>query len=253
MKRRIRTGIIILCVLTTLCSFGRILAELIPEWGAEKAVSELRKQTVLQNVSENENEKETEPELTLSMEELKAVNPDIAGWIYIPGTVVDYPVLKGADTEYYLTHAYDGSYSRTGSVFTLPGTSEELADRHMFLFAHRTSSGRMFSDLKNYEDEAYAAAHPVYLYTKAMIRKYEAAAYYECSTTHLTFQEGSEPEAYAAMIRESADWYSPELTAGTDELKILTLATCPKEDSKHKRVIVQCILTEEEQINEKSQ
>ena len=40
---------------------------------------------------------------------LKAKNPDVVGWIYVPGTVVNYPILhREADNEYYLRRDIDG-------------------------------------------------------------------------------------------------------------------------------------------------
>ena len=40
---------------------------------------------------------------------LKEMNPDIVGWLQIPGTIVNYPVFKSSDNDYYLHHAPDRS------------------------------------------------------------------------------------------------------------------------------------------------
>ena len=45
---------------------------------------------------------------------LKEHNPDIVGWIRIPGTPVDYPVMW---TEKYLRTDFDGNYSLSGFLF----------------------------------------------------------------------------------------------------------------------------------------
>ena len=38
----------------------------------------------------------------IDFEALKSINPDIVGWIQIPGTVIDYPVCwRANDNEYY--------------------------------------------------------------------------------------------------------------------------------------------------------
>ena len=42
---------------------------------------------------------------------LKAKNPDVVGWIYVPGTVVNYPILhREADNEYYNQGIVDVSH-----------------------------------------------------------------------------------------------------------------------------------------------
>ena len=41
-----------------------------------------------------------------------AKNSDLVGWISIPGTRIDYPVMQTKDNpNFYLKHAFDKSYS----------------------------------------------------------------------------------------------------------------------------------------------
>lgn len=51
------------------------------------------------------------------------------GWIYIPDTNINYPVMQSEDNEYYLRRAYDGSYLYSGSVFLDPAVQSGLFGR----------------------------------------------------------------------------------------------------------------------------
>ena len=45
---------------------------------------------------------------------LQAVNPDVIGWIDIPGLSISYPVVQGTDNAYYLHHLFTGEYNSSG-------------------------------------------------------------------------------------------------------------------------------------------
>ena len=49
---------------------------------------------------------ENKTERMLKLEELKKENTDIIGWLEIPNTKIDFPVLQGTDNEYYMKHTY---------------------------------------------------------------------------------------------------------------------------------------------------
>ena len=41
---------------------------------------------------------------TIDFDALRAVNEDIIGWIYMPNTRIDYPLVIGEDNDYYISH-----------------------------------------------------------------------------------------------------------------------------------------------------
>lgn len=47
--------------------------------------------------------------LAVNLEALQAVNPDVMGWIEIPGTELSYPIVQGEDNRCYLDHNWKGS------------------------------------------------------------------------------------------------------------------------------------------------
>ncbi len=111
---------------------------------------------------------------------LQSINPDVIGWIEIPGTVLSYPLLQGEDNQYYLTHTWKGEYNAGGAIYMDYRNDPGLGDFNTILYGHRMGNGTMFNSLHEYDDPAYWEAHPaVYLVTDAGVRRYEIFAAYE--------------------------------------------------------------------------
>lgn len=51
-------------------------------------------------------------EILPSFKKLLEINPDTVGYLKIDGTAIDYPVVKGKDNDYYLTHDFYGERAR---------------------------------------------------------------------------------------------------------------------------------------------
>ena len=84
------------------------------------------------------------------------------GWISIPGTSIDYPVLYlEGDNEYYLTHNYMEQYDSYGSIY-LDG-NQYIGAKNMTIYGHNINAyyESMFKPLVNYEDQAFFDEHPV--------------------------------------------------------------------------------------------
>jgi len=108
---------------------------------------------------------------------LKEKNPDCVGWISISSTGIDFPVMQSTDVpDFYLKHDFDGNYTAYGLPFLDErcnlGTSDQL-----IIYGHHMNDGSMFSELLNYADEDYCAAHPeIILETEQGVKCYLVAA-----------------------------------------------------------------------------
>lgn len=93
------------------------------------------------------------------IEEMLGINPDFKGWIYIPDSPVNYPVVQGDDNEYYLKHSFNKEYSKFGSIFLMEGV--EYGSSNLVLHGHNMGRNReeMFSSLLKYQDQEYAQNH----------------------------------------------------------------------------------------------
>lgn len=100
---------------------------------------------------------------------LRAINPDIVGWLYMPGTPINYPVMHGTDNDYYLHHDFYGSegvVANYGSIYLAAENAGDFSDTNNILFGHHLNNGTMFSAISNMGDpEAFNATRTSYLLT----------------------------------------------------------------------------------------
>ena len=110
-------------------------------------------ETAEESVDEETTEEETE--LSRLFIQLKDINPDIGAWITMPGTAIDYPVVRGQNNiEYVSTDVY-GNFAIVGSIFLDSRNEKDYSDRYNLLYGHNMSEHRMFSDVNLYKEEEF--------------------------------------------------------------------------------------------------
>ena len=103
---------------------------------------------------------------TVDFEALRETSPDIIGWLALPDTAINYPVTQTDDNEYYLHHLYDGTYNKTGCLFTDYENQEDFSDRNTIIYGHNMRDGSMFAALNEYDEQSYFDTHKqMYLVT----------------------------------------------------------------------------------------
>ena len=81
----------------------------------------------------------------LDIAALRLVNPDVLGWIYMPGTVVSYPLMQTRERDEYLNKAWDGSANNSGSIFLEKSNHRDFSDFNTIIYGHHMQNGTMFS------------------------------------------------------------------------------------------------------------
>ena len=108
-------------------------------------------------------------DFTVDWDALKAINPDTVGWIYIPGTVVNYPIVQGADDAKYLTHDFKGSegwIATFGAIFLSADNSSDFSDPNNIVYGHHLNDGSMFACVADFGDAAQFESHrAIYILT----------------------------------------------------------------------------------------
>ncbi|RKJ38135.1 class B sortase [Acutalibacter sp. 1XD8-33] len=178
----------------------------------------------------------------MDLSPLQEVNPDVVGWIAIPG-ILSYPLLQGGDNARYLTHAWNGKENAAEAVFLDCRTDAFLGDFNILIYGDRMRNGAMFGSLKHYKDIDFWRENPsVYLANEDSTRRYNIYAAYETGLTAATYQrEFSSPEEKQEFIRYGLERSVIDTgVTPTAEDTIITLSTCSGGD-RNTRWIVQAV------------
>ena len=171
---------------------------------------------------------------------LREVNPDVIGWISIPGTKINYPISQGEDNSYYLTHTWEGEPNYCGAIFLEHTNSTDFTDFNTIVYGHNMRNGSMFAGLHYYKSLAHWETHPyVYLVTDEGVLRYEIFSSYNAEvdspTYGLGFRQPETREAYIQMAIDKSEIDTGCVPAHTD--RILTLSTCTGLGYKERRVV----------------
>ncbi len=194
--------------------------------------------SVPEEASEPVEELPTEPEEPL-LEKYAALyeeNHDLIGWLSIEGMVIDYPVMKCEDDEYYLHHDFYGNDSKYGCLYVRGVADVDTPGTNFIIYGHNMKDGSMFGDLDLYRRENFYREHPTIsfdmLYEE---RTYEIIAVFRSQVYHsgedafryYQFYEAQTQEEFAYFyenIKELA-LYDTGVTAEFGDT-FLTLSTC---------------------------
>lgn len=179
---------------------------------------------------------ETEPETEayispIDFEALSEVNPDVIGWIRIPDTNVDYPIVQTDDNDKYLHTSFEGEESIAGTVYLDFESDSDMMGFNNILYGHNMKNGSMFKDIVKYKDQSYFDEHKYFeIYTpERTIRLKAISCYYAKAEPIVRKTRFKTRESYEAFIKEMIKpcaWYEmPEFPIDS----LYTLVTCSYE------------------------
>ncbi len=175
-------------------------------------------------------------------------NPDTAGWLYIDGTSISYPVMYTPyNVEYYLRRGFDEKRSENGVPFIGEGYSEN--GRHTIIYGHNMKDGSMFAPLLSYADAEFWLDHAYIgydtLYEQGeyeVLGAFYSKAYYQTDTNvfrYYQYTDLSDEATFYEYLNNvyAASLYDTGVTATYGDT-ILTLSTCSYHDKNGRFVVV---------------
>lgn len=176
-------------------------------------------------------EEEEEGFHIINWEELLNRNSDVIGWIQIPGTNIDYPVLKGETNKTYIRHDIDGKYLIAGCIFVDAGQTAPFVEPNTIIYGHNMKNDSMFSDLLEYtKDPEFVKTHPyVYMYLPD-----GTVSEYQIVSAHDVDARG---DVYTINLPNLDDYYQTIMEGNVldvpfeqNQSPIITLSTCKTYD-----------------------
>ena len=177
---------------------------------------------------------------SMDLAALREVNPDVVGWILIPDTSINYPLMQGQDNDYYLNRTWDRQSNAMGSIFLEHLSSADLTDFNTIVYGHNMNDGSMFAGIREYRNREFWEKHPyVYILSDYGVYRYEIFAAYmanvKSNTYGLSFpSETSRRSFLDKALQDSVidTGLEPETTD-----RILTLSTCSGAGYSHRWVL----------------
>lgn len=167
----------------------------------------------------------------IDFENLKQLNSDTVAWLKVPGTEVNYTVVKSNDNDYYLKHNYKKEYNTGGWIFADYSNKFDDTDKNIVIYGHNVRDNSMFGSLKKvineewYQNEEnydipFITEHEEAIYRVFSVYKIEVEDYY----IQTEFKDNKSYLQFLNTIKErSSKDFEIELTEND---KILTLSTC---------------------------
>ena len=201
----------------------------------------LAKETTVENIPSSEVEPSQTQDVTLVKNPYASSfleNEDMAAWIKIEDTKIDYPVMQTMEDEnYYLYRGFKKEDNRNGClILDTDSVITEPIGTNQIIHGHNMKSGAMFAGLKDYENQNYVDEHKyIKFFTKECERNYEVIAVFRTQVYKKTDDIFKFYKFFQADTQEEFDdWYhnimelseyKTDLTAEFGD-RFITLSTC---------------------------
>ena len=171
------------------------------------------------------------PLIDVNLESSRKQNSEVAGWIQVPGTNINYPYVQTNNNEYYLNHSLNKQYNSAGWVFLDSRNNNDLTNKNQILYAHGRVDGSMFGSLSNILSKEWQDNkdnHVVKISNDAADSLWQVFSVYRIPVTsdylETTFLIDELFEKFIKLIKDRSayDFHTNVTTAD----KIITLSTC---------------------------
>ena len=234
---------------------GFVVKYYIEKNNTEKEMEDLREALVLPEAEKQPGGEEDAPKvetwepdgILTRYHALYEQNNDMAGWIRIDGTVIDYPVLYNSEgNAFYLHRNFKKENSDAGIPFLDYQCDRAGNSDNMIVYGHNMRNGTMFHDLLKYANEGFYKEHRYVrfdtVYNRCVYEVFSAFRVKVGSKDEFRYYDfinsttAGEYDSFVSSCKAHG-LYDTGITPSYRE-KLLTLSTCSYNSGNERFVIV---------------
>ena len=200
------------------------------------------------SVQENVLSPEICEELKEQAQELQEAYPDAIGWIYIPNTNINYPIMQGEDNDFYLTHGTDRRSLKCGCIELDFRCENRFQNNFNILYGHNMKNGSMFANVCRFKEKSYYDSHPYsWVYTADSVYRLD---FFSVAVTdwHDEIYNGFRSlDEWTPHLKEISRIY--EEVGLTEQDRLVLLSTCSYEFDNARTVLTGRLVEMESDMN----
>ena len=229
MKRMINNILLIICIFIFCISTWKLYGYYRSYKKAKDTYSKIAK----------ENVKISKDERKIDFKKLKSQNQDIAGWIYIRGTTIDYPIVQGKDNEEYLHQDFNKKNSSSGTIFLDNNCKKDFTSDNNIIYGHHMKNGTMFAQLLKFREKSFLKKHnEIMIFTPDRtihLKVISAYAQKAQNKIPVTFANDKQKKAYIKKIESMSE--QTIKTSRINDSHIYTFVTCSYEGEDNRTYV----------------
>ena len=183
---------------------------------------------------------------TIDFAPLLEINPDVSGWLILPGTGLSEVVAKSRDNEEYLHQLIDGTQNASGTLFLDCRNDSGFTDSVSVIYGHHMKDGSKFGSLMSFRDPAYMEEHREFLlYTPEGLEKLRVIACFTARAGDDIFLLPKDEEGMQQFLSETLAHaaFDPEFTMEAED-RYVVLSTCAYDYEDERFLVVTRIETD---------
>lgn len=193
-------------------------------------------------------------------DDLYSRNSDFRGWITIPNTKVNYPMVQGRNNDFYLKAGLDKYEVNGGSIFIAHDNPDPFNDQNTIIHGHHMKNGSMFGSLRKYKKKEFFDNNPiVYISLRDKCLRYEIFSVYICDITKVvdtktspymySISNDDDYVNYLKSLKKKSLFQRKDFTDFNKDDKIITLSTCSYE-YENARMLIHARLIDDEDTSD---
>lgn len=185
-------------------------------------------------------------DVVIDWDALRAINPDTVGWVYVPGTMVNYPIVHTDNDDKYLHTDFLGEenwLASYGAIFLSAANTADFSDANNIVYGHHMNDGSMFAQFADFRDaDTFNKHRTVYIFTPE--RNYKLSTFSllvvnaNDPLAQTSFSDAAELQTYL-QDKAARSVVSPDPAASIEGIeKLFAFVTCADYSATNERIVL---------------